>query len=111
MKLIVGLGNPGRRYAGTRHNVGFEVVDQLATRLGWIGNVDQFNTMAKTKFDALTLDGTMSIHSGGSEKLLLAKPMTYMNLSGRSVQAASANTPARAGRRQGRDIEDLVSWG
>jgi PTH1 family peptidyl-tRNA hydrolase len=46
--------------------------------------------MAKTKFDALTLDGTMSIHSGGSEKLLLLKPMTYMNLSGRSVQAATA---------------------
>jgi PTH1 family peptidyl-tRNA hydrolase len=85
MKLVVGLGNPGREYVGTRHNVGFEVLDQLASRLGWIANPDQFNTMAKTKFDALALDGVV-----GSEKLLLLKPMTYMNLSGRSVQAAMA---------------------
>jgi PTH1 family peptidyl-tRNA hydrolase len=88
MKLLIGLGNPGREYVGTRHNVGFELVDQLASRMGWIGSPEQFNTMARNKFDALTLDCVVSLASGGSEKLLLVKPMTYMNLSGRSVQAA-----------------------
>jgi len=88
MKILIGLGNPGRDYVGTRHNVGFELIDQLASRMGWIGSAEQFNTMARNKFGALTLDGTVSLASGGSEKLLLVKPMTYMNLSGRSVQAA-----------------------
>ena len=88
MKILIGLGNPGRDYVGTRHNVGFELIDQLASRMGWIGSAEQFNTMARNKFDALTLDGTVSLASGGSEKLLLVKPMTYMNLSGRTVLAA-----------------------
>jgi PTH1 family peptidyl-tRNA hydrolase len=88
MKLIIGLGNPGREYAATRHNVGFDLVDQLAARLGWIARPEQFDTLARSKFDALVMDGSISLASGGSEKLLLAKPMTYMNLSGRSVQAA-----------------------
>jgi PTH1 family peptidyl-tRNA hydrolase len=88
MKIVIGLGNPGREYVGTRHNVGFEVVEQLAFRLGWIGNAEQFNTTARNKFDSLTLDGVVSLASGGSEKLLLVKPMTFMNLSGRSAQAA-----------------------
>jgi PTH1 family peptidyl-tRNA hydrolase len=88
MKLIVGLGNPGREYVGTRHNVGFDVVDLLAQRLGWTGDVEGFNKLARSKFDGLALDGTVSIHSGGTEKLLLLKPATYMNLSGRSVRAA-----------------------
>ena len=90
MKIIIGLGNPGREYVDTRHNIGFELIDQFAARLGWIGKPEQFNTSARNKFDALTLDGTMSIHSGGVEKLLLVKPVTYMNLSGRTVQAAMA---------------------
>jgi PTH1 family peptidyl-tRNA hydrolase len=88
MKIVIGLGNPGRDYVGTRHNVGFELVDQLASRLGWIGKPEQFNTLARNKFDALTLDGVVSLASGGTDKLLLVKPMTYMNLSGRSIQAA-----------------------
>jgi PTH1 family peptidyl-tRNA hydrolase len=72
MKLVVGLGNPGPQYRETRHNVGFLVVDELARRWG----VDQWREMfgaltAKTVFDA--------------EPVLLAKPMTYMNLSGTSV--------------------------
>src|SRR5688500_123539 len=91
MKLVVGLGNPGREYVGTRHNVGWEVIDQVAGRLGWIGGgPGAFETVAKTKFEGLTLDGTMDLAGGGSEKVLLLKPMTYMNLSGRSVQAAMA---------------------
>jgi peptidyl-tRNA hydrolase, PTH1 family len=84
MKLVVGLGNPERSYFGTRHNVGFEVVDQLATRLGWTKPGD-FDRMAKTKFDGLVFDGVV-----GNEKLVLLKPLTYMNLSGKSVQAAMA---------------------
>ena len=90
MKLVVGLGNPGKEYSGTRHNVGFEVVDAFAARNGWVSSPAEFNRLAKEKFEALTLDGVMQLSSGGSEKLLLLKPMTYMNLSGRSVQAALA---------------------
>ena len=85
MKLIVGLGNPGKEYVGTRHNVGFEVVDHLAAKLGWVGSPAEFGRLARTKFDGLVLDGPSN---GG--KLLLLKPMTYMNLSGRAVQAAMA---------------------
>jgi PTH1 family peptidyl-tRNA hydrolase len=84
MKLVVGLGNPERSYVGTRHNVGFEVVDQLATRLGWTKPGD-FDRVARTKFDGLAFDGVV-----GNEKLVLLKPTTYMNLSGKAVQAAMA---------------------
>src|ERR671912_2386718 len=88
MKLVVGLGNPERAYVGTRHNIGFDVVEQMAARLGWIGSPDQFDRMAKTKFDGLMLDGTVNRSAGGDAKLILLKPTTYMNLSGRAVQAA-----------------------
>ena len=90
MLLVVGLGNPGSEFVATRHNVGWEAVDRLAARLGWIGKKDEFNRVARTKFDGMALDGSISIHSGGSEKLLLLKPTTFMNDSGRSVQAAIA---------------------
>jgi peptidyl-tRNA hydrolase, PTH1 family len=70
MKLIVGLGNPGRKYAGTRHNVGFEVVDALAVRhrLEW----------ESAPAEALIAKWRI----GGA---LLAKPLTFMNLSGYAV--------------------------
>jgi peptidyl-tRNA hydrolase, PTH1 family len=83
MFLIVGLGNPGSEYVGTRHNVGWDVVDSLAVRLGWIGEKRQFNRLAKKKFNALTVDGLF-----GAEKVLLLKPTTYMNLSGQAVRQA-----------------------
>lgn len=72
MKLIVGLGNPGARYARTRHNVGFDVVDLLATRERWSWETGR---------------GRAHIASGavGGEKVLLAKPQTYMNDSGLAV--------------------------
>jgi PTH1 family peptidyl-tRNA hydrolase len=85
MKLVAGLGNPGSDYIGTRHNIGFEVIDELAARLGWISSPGQFNRLAKMKFDGLTFKGVV-----GSEKVLLIKPMTYMNVCGRSVQSAMA---------------------
>src|SRR6476469_2822299 len=94
MKLIVGLGNPGREYVGTRHNIGFDVLDSLAQMLGWIGGPGEFDRGARGKCDGLTLDGSRHLSSGpnagGDEKLLLLKPSTYMNLSGQSVQAAMA---------------------
>jgi PTH1 family peptidyl-tRNA hydrolase len=72
MKLVVGLGNPGAEYRETRHNVGFQVMDELARRWG----VDQW----RESFEALA---TKTVRGG--EAVLLAKPLTFMNLSGRSV--------------------------
>src|SRR5215212_10804996 len=89
MKLIVGLGNPGKQYVGTRHNIGFEAVDALAKRLGWIRKAGEFEKSARANFDGLAMDANVSL-GAVQEKLLLLKPMTYMNLSGKSVQAASA---------------------
>lgn len=77
MKLIVGLGNPGKKYHNTRHNVGFRVVEELARR----HKVER----EESKYDAII--GHIRI---GSEKVLIIKPMTYMNLSGRSVQSLLA---------------------
>jgi PTH1 family peptidyl-tRNA hydrolase len=90
MKLVVGLGNPGKEYVGTRHNIGFEVVDAFAARNGWIPSASDFRRLAKEKFEALALDGAMRLSAGGTEKVLLLELLTYMNLSGRSVQAALA---------------------
>jgi PTH1 family peptidyl-tRNA hydrolase len=84
MKLVVGLGNPGPEYARTRHNIGFEVIDQLATKLGWIPP-GEFDRLARSKFDGLAFDGVV-----GDEKLMLLKPLTFMNLSGQAVQSAMA---------------------
>lgn len=72
MKIVVGLGNPGAKYRGTRHNVGFEVVADLARRHGG-GN-------PTLKHEAELVE----IFVGG-EKILLVAPQTYMNLSGKSV--------------------------
>jgi len=89
MFLVVGLGNPGSQYTGTRHNVGFEVVDTLAARFGWISRSDQFDNFAKAKFDSLAMDG-IAVGTSSNEKLLLLKPQTYMNVSGKAVSAAMA---------------------
>mgnify|MGYP003585213768 FL=1 len=72
MKMIAGLGNPGSEYARTKHNVGFMFLDALAEKLG----VDNW----KTKYDALVAEGRI-----GTEKVLLVKPLTYMNESGRAI--------------------------
>ena len=74
MKLIVGLGNPGKEYAGTRHNCGFMVIDRLASKL----NVD----VDQNKFKGLY--AKVKYHG---EDIILLKPQTYMNLSGESVNA------------------------
>ena len=72
MKVIVGLGNPGREYAQTKHNVGFMLVDALAAQLGV--------TEWRERFDALIAETRI-----GAEKVLLVKPQTYMNESGKAV--------------------------
>jgi PTH1 family peptidyl-tRNA hydrolase len=87
MKLVVGLGNPGSEYVGTRHNIGFDVIDALANKLGSSG---EFNRIAKSKFDALAMELPYMRLDGQPEKILLLKPMTFMNASGRSVQSAMA---------------------
>ena len=74
MKAIFGLGNPGPRYKGTRHNVGFEVVDELARRLGPLA-FDSWHGRAEF------VRGS----SGDGESILLAKPATFMNDSGQPV--------------------------
>ena len=73
MKLVVGLGNPGTSYQGTRHNVGFEVLAELA--LKW--HADR----PKLRFEANLIETNLN-----GEKILLAAPQTFMNVSGRSVQ-------------------------
>jgi PTH1 family peptidyl-tRNA hydrolase len=76
MKLIVGLGNPGPEYAGTRHNVGFDVVDRLAARFAP-------GAAPRARFSGLAVEADV-----GGERCMLLKPTTFMNLSGRSVQEA-----------------------
>ncbi len=87
MHLILGLGNPGREYEGTRHNVGWEVLDALAERVGW-APVGDFNRLSRTRFEAMTFEGVADLPNGSTEKLLLVKPITFMNLSGRSLKQA-----------------------
>lgn len=72
MRLVVGLGNPGRRYRGTRHNVGFEVVERLARRWGARFRAEGKAEVAEAEF--------------AGQPVVLAKPLTYMNVSGEAVQ-------------------------
>ena len=72
MKLVAGLGNPGRQYAGTRHNVGFEVIDELARR-------------HRVGFEAAPADAMMGKWRRDGDVVLLVKPLTFMNLSGVAV--------------------------
>lgn len=72
MYIVVGLGNPGKQYEKTRHNIGFNVIDNLA--------VDNNISVTKIKHKALIGEGRI-----GNEKVLLVKPQTYMNLSGETL--------------------------
>jgi PTH1 family peptidyl-tRNA hydrolase len=72
MKLVVGIGNPGRRYERTRHNLGFRVVDRLADEHGI--------AVSRRRFDALVGEGRIE-----ARPVLLVKPQTYVNLSGSAV--------------------------
>jgi PTH1 family peptidyl-tRNA hydrolase len=76
MLLFVGLGNPGAKYAHNRHNVGFTVLDEIARRHGF--------APWRRRFQGETAEGTLE-----RERVILLKPMTYMNDSGQAVQDAS----------------------
>lgn len=77
MKLIVGLGNPGREYENTRHNVGFQLLDCIASK--------KDISLNKEKFNGLYGEGLVN-----GEKVLLVKPLSYMNLSGSVVSKFAA---------------------
>lgn len=72
MKLVAGLGNPGRQYAGTRHNIGFDVIDELARR-------------HQVGFEAAPVDAMMGKWRAAGDVVLLVKPLTFMNLSGVAI--------------------------
>lgn len=74
MKVVVGLGNPGKQYEETRHNAGYMVVERLAKAWGVDGKHE-------SRFEAMVGEGRF-----GTEKVLLVEPLTYMNLSGRAIQ-------------------------
>ena len=74
MKLVAGLGNPGARYRGTRHNVGFDVLDELASRHG-------------LTFEAAPADALLARWRPADDVVLLVKPLTFMNLSGEAIGA------------------------
>jgi PTH1 family peptidyl-tRNA hydrolase len=78
VKLIVGLGNPGQQYRNTRHNVGYRVLDEVADRLG-------------VRFDQEKYDGLFAAAEHEGTRLMLLKPLTYMNLSGTAVAKAARN--------------------
>jgi peptidyl-tRNA hydrolase, PTH1 family len=73
MFLVVGLGNPGRQYQGNRHNVGFRIVEQLAARAG--------ASSPRAKYGAELYEIAL-----GAERVLLCKPMEFMNVSGQAVR-------------------------
>lgn len=73
MKCIVGLGNPGRKYERTRHNIGFMVIEELLSRNKWKLNNSKFN-------------GKYSLEYYNDERIILLKPQTFMNLSGETVR-------------------------
>lgn len=73
MYLVAGLGNPEKKYDNTRHNIGFDAIDLLSDKFGI--------ALTRTKFKAVYGDGYI-----GSERVIIAKPQTYMNLSGMSIE-------------------------
>jgi len=80
MLLIAGLGNPGAKYAGNRHNIGFRVVERIAARYGfgpW-----------RTRFQSESAEGAVTSPDGVKEKVLLLKPQTFMNNSGHAIGEA-----------------------
>ena len=82
MKVIIGLGNPGSKYEGTRHNAGYLFVDKMREYLGWDKGYDVGDWKVKKNLKSLICE----LRTEGGSKILLVKPLTFMNLSGESVQ-------------------------
>lgn len=80
MQLWAGLGNPGAKHSGNRHNIGFMAADRIAER--W-----RFSPW-KSRFQGQISEGAIPVAEGGEERILLLKPQTFMNESGRSVAEA-----------------------
>lgn len=103
MRIFVGLGNPGPRYAGTRHNAGFLVLDELAARAGARFQRVREADVARCRLpsgppprpDGSSSSAPLPSHAAPSEEVVLLKPRTFMNLSGRAVQATLARERAR----------------
>jgi PTH1 family peptidyl-tRNA hydrolase len=87
MALLVGLGNPGPKYDATRHNIGFALADSVAGSLGGSSSGADWRTQGKSLLCKVAPGSTASF---GSSPLLIAKPQTFMNLSGEAVQALMA---------------------
>lgn len=79
MLIVAGLGNPGAKYAGNRHNIGFMALGAIARRWGFAAE--------RSRFSGMTSEGSAPT-AGGSERILLLRPLTYYNEAGRSVAAA-----------------------
>ena len=97
LKWIIGLGNPGKRYARTRHNIGFWVVDRFASEGGFEGE--------RRKLGALYSSRTYQLPDGSAEKVYVVKPQRYMNLSGPPVRDVMGYF---GGKREGDLTESLL---
>ena len=102
MRFIVGLGNPGNQYEKTRHNIGFLVLDEMARRGG-----GEFRSKKSVEGDITEVEMTQRVADAGSglslvepERMLLLKPMTYMNASGRAVRSTLSKYPVK--------VEELI---
>ena len=109
-KLIVGLGNPGKKYAKTRHNVGFMVVDALAEKYGV-----KFQAKKKLGAEIAEINHNSSppplkVREGWGELLIFAKPQTFMNDSGRAISKllTTYNLSPYEGSPVGRQLTDLL---
>jgi len=88
VKTIIGLGNPGSKYLNTRHNAGFMFVDAFRKFLGW----DQYWNVDDWRFDEKLKSRVCLIKGTGRKKILLAKPVTFMNKSGLAVKRIIARS-------------------
>lgn len=85
MKLLVGLGNPGKKYAKTRHNTGWLVLDSLATKM----TNDKWQTNENSKTQSFKFEKNFNAETLKVENVILAKPQTFMNSSGEAVKKLS----------------------
>ena len=85
MILIIGLGNPGKKYLKTRHNIGFRIIDEFAKK----NNFSEFSSVKKA--DSLVSQTIFNSREAISDKIILAKPQTFMNNSGKAVKMLIKN--------------------
>ncbi|MDD3661841.1 MAG: aminoacyl-tRNA hydrolase [Candidatus Dojkabacteria bacterium] len=91
MFVVAGLGNPGKKYEGTRHNAGYMFVDQLGEFLGWDKQYDVYDWKSDTGGQYMLRE----VKSGGMVRMVIIKPLTFMNLSGQAVRGVIDQTKAK----------------